>query len=87
VPAVAVMTSTIPTVHGASHAALVYGALVGCDLGPNLTVVGSLATMLWLLLLRQRGMEVSALQYARLGIVVTPLMLLAAGGTLGLLLS
>ncbi len=86
VPAVAVMSSTIPTVHGASQSALVYGALVGCDLGPNLTVVGSLATMLWLLLLRQRGMEISALEYARLGLAVTPFMLLTAGGMLGLLL-
>jgi arsenical pump membrane protein len=86
VPMVAVMNSTIPTIHGASQPALVLGTLVGCDLGPNLTVVGSLSTMIWLLLLRQRGVEVSGLDYARLGILVTPIMLLAAGVTLGLLL-
>ncbi|MGH2389417.1 MAG: SLC13 family permease, partial [Chloroflexota bacterium] len=52
IPMVAVMGSAIPTMHGASHAALVYGTLIGCDLGPNLTVVGSLSTLIWLLLLR-----------------------------------
>src|SRR3954454_17112254 len=31
---------------------LAYGTMVGADLGPNLTTVGSLATMLWLLILR-----------------------------------
>jgi arsenical pump membrane protein len=86
VPMVAVMNSTIPTIHGASQHALVLGTLVGCDLGPNLTIVGSLSTMIWLLLLRQRGVEVSGLDYARLGIIVTPIMLLVAGVTLGLLL-
>lgn len=48
--------------------------MFGCDLGPNLTTVGSLATVLWLLLLRRRGMEVSSLDYFKLGIIVTPIM-------------
>ncbi|MDB5060113.1 MAG: hypothetical protein JWO59_3585, partial [Chloroflexi bacterium] len=86
VPMVAVMTSTIPTLHGASQHALVLGTLIGCDLGPNLTVVGSLSTMIWLLLLRQRGIEVSGLDYARLGVIVTPVMLVVAAALLGLLL-
>jgi arsenical pump membrane protein len=86
VPTVAVMTAAIPTVHHLSQNALVYGTLIGCDLGPNLTVVGSLSTMLWLLLLRQRNLEVSALDYARFGVVITPVMLLAASGLLALLL-
>jgi arsenical pump membrane protein len=33
--------------------------IFGCDLGPNLTTVGSLATVLWLLILRQRNVDVS----------------------------
>lgn len=78
VPAVAVMSATIPTIHHVSQPALVYATLIGCDLGPNLTVVGSLSTMIWLLLLRQRKLDISALDYARLGIIVTPLMLLSA---------
>jgi len=86
VPMVAVMGSAIPSVHGASHPALVYGTLVGCDLGPNLTIVGSLSTLIWLLLLRKRGVEVSSLDYAKLGIIVTPIMLLVSGLLLGVLL-
>jgi len=86
IPMVAVMGAAVPTVHGASHAALVYGTLIGCDLGPNLTVVGSLSTLIWLLLLRKRGVEVSSLDYAKLGIIVTPIMLLTGSLLLGLLL-
>jgi arsenical pump membrane protein len=86
VPMVAVMGSAIPSAPGASHPALVYGTLVGCDLGPNLTIVGSLSTLIWLLLLRKRGVEVSSLDYAKLGIIVTPIMLLVSGLLLGVLL-
>ena len=86
VPAVAVMSATIPTVANASQPALLYGTLIGCDLGPNLTVVGSLSTMIWLLLLRQRKLEVSALDYAKLGVIVTPAMLLVSALLLALLL-
>jgi arsenical pump membrane protein len=39
--------------------------------------------MLWLLLLRRRGLEISSLQYLRLGVIVTPLMLLATALILG----
>jgi arsenical pump membrane protein len=85
-PAVAVITATIPTMHHVSQPSLVYGTLIGCDLGPNLTVVGSLSTMIWLLVLRRRNMEISALDYAKLGVVVTPVMLLASALLLGALL-
>ena len=86
VPAVAAITAMIPTIHHVSQPALVYGTLIGCDLGPNLTVVGSLSTMIWLLILRQRNMEVSALDYAKLGVIVTPVMLVVSALLLGLLL-
>ncbi len=61
----------------AVHTGLVYSTIFGADLGPNLTTVGSLATVLWLLILRRKGLEVSPLQYFKLGLLVTPLMLLA----------
>ncbi len=86
VPSVAVISATIPTIHQASQPALVYGTLIGCDLGPNLTVVGSLSTMIWLLILRQRKMAISALDYARLGVIVTPVMLVVSALVLGVLL-
>jgi arsenical pump membrane protein len=52
--------------------------LAGNALGPNLTLLGSLATMLWLVLLRDRGLNISAWDYVRVGLIVTPPMLLAA---------
>ena len=60
-----------------THAAAL-GTIVGADLGPNLTPVGSVATLLWLVLLRQRGLEVSSWTYIRIGLIVTPLTLAAA---------
>jgi len=75
--------SATGNIHSAVGHALVYGSLLGCDLGPNLTTTGSLSTMLWLLLLRQRGLQVSSLQYLRLGLIVTPLMLAVGAVVLG----
>ena len=46
--------------------------LIGVDLGPNLSVTGSLATILWLVVLRREGLEVGAWRFLRLGIVVMP---------------
>ena len=56
-----------------------FGALAGADLGPNLTPVGALSTMLWLVIVRRRGVEVSAWDFLRIGALVAPLTLLAAG--------
>jgi len=59
------------------------GLLIGVDLGPNLSVPGSLATILWLVALRREGEDVSAWQFLRLGTVVTlPALLLALGALL-----
>ena len=55
---------------------LVYGAIMGADLGPNIAVLGSLSTMLWLVLLRQRGLVISPWQFLKLGLIITPLMLI-----------
>ena len=46
--------------------------LIGVDLGPNLSVTGSLATILWLVALRREGEHVGALRFLRLGILVMP---------------
>jgi arsenical pump membrane protein len=46
--------------------------LIGVDLGPNLSVTGSLATILWLIVLRREGEHVSALRFLKLGLVVMP---------------
>jgi arsenical pump membrane protein len=46
--------------------------LIGVDLGPNLSVTGSLATILWLTALRREGHHVSAWTFLRLGLLVMP---------------
>lgn len=47
-------------------------ALIGVDLGPNLSVTGSLATILWLAALRREGLRVSALAFLKVGVLVMP---------------
>lgn len=61
--------------NAAGHEALIYATIFGADLGPNLTTVGSLATMLWLLILRRKGLEISTVEYFKLGITFVPIMI------------
>jgi len=56
--------------------------LIGIDLGPNLSVTGSLATILWLVALRRESIEVSAGQFLKLGALVMTVPLLLAIGSL-----
>jgi arsenical pump membrane protein len=89
VPMAVVMNSALGSVQHATPAlrnGFVAATMLGCDLGPNLTTVGSLATILWLLILRQRKLEVSGLDYFKVGLLVTPLMLLAGACTIWLCL-
>jgi arsenical pump membrane protein len=53
-------------------AAVTGAALIGVDLGPNLSVTGSLATILWLVALRREGQDVGPWQFLLVGVVVTP---------------
>ncbi|MGB6536678.1 MAG: arsenic transporter [Xanthobacteraceae bacterium] len=52
--------------------------LIGVDLGPNLSVTGSLATILWLGALRREGQQVKPLAFLALGIVIMPATLFGA---------
>lgn len=56
--------------HGIS-AHVAHAALVGIDLGPNLSISGSLATLLWVMMLRRDGIEVNAWRFLALGALVT----------------
>jgi arsenical pump membrane protein len=64
---------------GAQLSPHVTGALlIGVDLGPNLSVTGSLATILWLVAMRREGQTVSAWKFLGLGCLVMPPALIAS---------
>jgi arsenical pump membrane protein len=66
-------------VQGAHLAPAMAGALmIGVDLGPNLSVTGSLATILWLVALRREGENIGALEFLALGAAVMPPALIGA---------
>lgn len=56
----------------ANAASLHQTAVLGADLGPNVSVAGSRATMLWLLMLRRHGLAIASLDDLRFGVMVTP---------------
>jgi arsenical pump membrane protein len=63
----------------------VYAVVVGTSIGPNLTTVGSLATLIWLSIARGKGLDITAKDYLKIGAIATPAILLAA--TVGLWIS
>ena len=81
---VAVISGAI-VAHSGGTPLLAYPLIAGVDLGPNLTTTGSLATILWLSIVRARGVVVSPLEYLRLGLCVVPATLLVASLWLWLL--
>jgi len=67
------------TLVSAPHARSLASAIaVGIDLGPNLSVTGSLATVLWLVALRREEISVGAVAFLRVGALVMPPALLLA---------
>jgi arsenical pump membrane protein len=63
---------------GAVPEAIRNAVLIGVDLGPNLAVSGSLATILWLIALRREGQDVSFWTFLRYGLLVMPVALATA---------
>jgi arsenical pump membrane protein len=57
---------------------VIYATVVGTGVGPNLTVVGSLATLIWLSIVRDKGVKVTAMDYLKVGAISTPPILLAS---------
>jgi len=62
------------------HPVLAKAVLIGVDLGPNLSITGSLATILWLIAIRREGMHMSGWQFLKAGVII---MLLSLVFTLG----
>ena len=75
-PAALLARSVLQQAH--AHPPLVYAALLGTNIGPNLTLSGSLATLLVLTSARKRGQDIRALDFLKVGLLVTPLTLLSA---------
>ena len=68
--------ATVPAAH--LNSLLTGAVLIGVDLGPNLSVTGSLATILWLLTLRKEGQQISPWDFLKVGLLAMPAALLAA---------
>lgn len=73
----------LQSTHVASH--IRDSVLIGVDLGPNLSVTGSLATILWLIALRREGEHVTGWRFLKVGLIVMPPALLLSTAALALL--
>ncbi len=68
-PTIMVMDIALESI---GNKAMIYANIIGCNIGPKMTPFGSLATLLWLHSLNQKGVRIGFWQYSKFGLIVTP---------------
>jgi arsenical pump membrane protein len=80
-PLALIAGSTLKITH--ARGLIADAVMIGVDLGPNLSVTGSLATILWLIALRREGVNVSFASFLKVGALAMPIALaLAVAGAM-----
>ncbi len=70
-PAVMIHSLAIAETNEVWREAFLYANIIGCDLGPKMTPIGSLATLLWLHVLSVKGLRISWKYYFKTGVILT----------------